>query len=53
MKTVQSLERNFSTLALVLLCAFLTSEVSAKPRPPLPPWPEQALNVWHFDEDKW
>lgn len=40
------MSRSFA-VAIVVLCAIFAS---AEPRPPLPPWPERALNAWRFND---
>jgi Concanavalin A-like lectin/glucanases superfamily len=42
------------SLSLSLIVLFLISEAAlAKPRPPLPPMPENVLNLWRFDTTAW
>ena len=40
-------------LALVILQALIACSAFARPRPPLPLWPEALLNVWRFDDTQW
>jgi hypothetical protein len=36
---------------LVVLLVWLSAlAIQATPRPPLPPWPDRALNSWRFDD---
>ncbi len=40
-------------LALVLLAAVPLREADSVPRSPLPPWPENSLNAWRFNDSRW
>ncbi len=37
----------------LLILALSTIFASARPRPPMPPYPEQSLNSWRFDGTTW
>jgi hypothetical protein len=40
-------------LPIALIAIACTFDAPAKPRPPLPPYPERALKSWRFDDDLW
>ena len=44
--------RNFLTQTTLIVCAglALVTSVVAEPRGTLPPWPEQTLGIWSFDQ---
>ncbi len=48
---IHTLSRKWLPGLLILMLS--TAIASARPRPPMPPYPEQSLNSWRFDGTSW